>query len=114
MTATNREQTETLAFIRRHITERGRAPFQHEICIHLGTKSRGFVHRMLGHMAEKGLIRWHKFAPGGIELPEVSAQHKVTLNSEISRLVSDYAEAEGVKVEIATNELLRQVLGAAA
>lgn len=61
-------ESECLAFICDRIAGNGLAPFQYEIAAHLGTKSRGFVWRVLKALEDKGAIRMKTYTPRGIEV----------------------------------------------
>ncbi len=61
-------ESQCLTFICATIAATGRAPFQYEIAAHFGTKSRGFVWRVVKALEAKGVIRIRIKRPRGIEV----------------------------------------------
>lgn len=107
-----RYQMHCLKFIAKFQAENnGISPSIAEIATGIGITSKGSVIRYLDILENDGLIRRTKHRARSIQIIDPG---EVKLNAEIFRLVQDYAKAEGVQVDVATNELLRQVLGAAA
>lgn len=61
-------EAEVLSYISLCVELLGHPPTQMEIARRLGTKSRGFVGRILTNLEDKGLIRMHLYKIRGIEL----------------------------------------------
>lgn len=61
-------EMQCLDFIAGRITATGHPPFQFEIAEHFGTKSRGFVWRVLKSLEAKGAICIKLKSPRGIEI----------------------------------------------
>jgi repressor LexA len=104
-------QRDLLLFIRRYVAENGGTyPNFREMADALGLKSKSNINYMLACLVERGHIRILPGKSRAIEL--VNQSNFVALNPEIHRLTERYAQAEGISVEVATNELLRASLGA--
>ena len=63
-----RRQRQILDFLRRHIERRGYAPTIEEIGSHFGLRSLATVHKHLGNLQEKGLIRRQTYRSRALEL----------------------------------------------
>jgi SOS-response transcriptional repressor LexA len=61
-------ESQALSFIALTIERTGKPPFQYEIAAHLGTKSRGFVCRVLNNLEAKGLLRRRIYEIRGLEV----------------------------------------------
>jgi SOS-response transcriptional repressor LexA len=106
-----RKQSECLAFIARFMEQTTVSPTLQQIAEGIGITSIGSVARYLDILEQRGFIRRFKYRARSIQIIDPG---EVKLNAEIFALVKDYASKEHVNVDVATNELLRQVLGAAA
>jgi len=105
------KQAECLAFIAKHIEVYGQPPAYSEIAAGICLKSKSSVSRLVDALEKRGFIRRVRYRSYSIEVIDPG---EVRLNSEIFRLVSDYAKAEKIGIDTAANELLRQSLGAVA
>jgi SOS-response transcriptional repressor LexA len=104
-------QLELLKFIRFYRGERGVMPSYLEMGQGIGVKSRGRVAHIMQDLEERGAIKKNSRRSRDFSIIEETG---VTLSPEICRLVDQYAQEQNIQRETATNELLRQVLGAAA
>lgn len=89
-------EAQILRFVRSHVRDFGRAPYQHEIAAHLRIKARSHVGRMLAKMVEKGVVIRDKHQKGWIRLPdqeEVPALFK-KLPREVSSVIETMARME--------------------
>lgn len=107
-------QSECLTFLKEWIATNGVPPSTDEISLGLGLKSKSGVTRLLDGLVERGAIRRIRNRARAIEIIDPETMQAVLLNPEIYGLVRAYAGAEHVGIDTAANELLRQVLGAAA
>lgn len=107
-------QSECLTFIKAFIGECAVAPSLDEIGVAMRLKSKSGAKRLLDELEERGAIRRTSHRARSIEIINPATMQAVLLSPEIFSLVRAYAESQRIKVDTAANELLRQVLGAAA
>lgn len=88
----------------------GRFPSLREMKAALGISSTHLVHQRLVALEERGYIRRIPGRPRAIEIVTPS----VELKPDIHRLLSQYAKAEHIPLDLAANELLRKCLDRAA
>lgn len=107
------KQRELYDFIAATIAEKGVAPTFAEMAegIGLSRNTKGEIHRLLGALVERRVIRRIYNKARAIEIVQPSA---VTLNHEILSLTDRYAAEHNISRDTAANELLRIALGAAA
>jgi SOS-response transcriptional repressor LexA len=106
-----RNQAAALAFIAKYLEEHGQSPSMDDIIRALGLKSKSGAARLVDALEEQGHIRRLRYRARSIQLIDPG---EVKLNDEIFQLVQKYAQGHRIGVDTAANELLRQVLGAAA
>jgi SOS-response transcriptional repressor LexA len=101
-----KREVQILAFIRRHSSQFGRAPYQHEIAASLGLKSCSYVQRVLQKMITKGVIVKANRAKAwtllpGTQIADTEGRDRVLklLAPDTRSIVESYARAEGASVE---------------
>ncbi len=109
MIGMTQQQSRALAFVRDYTAERGFAPSFTEIGSHIGS-GKSNVHRIINELEERGCVQR---IPGHARSIEVILRRTVELNPEIYALIQAYARSHSTSVKTATNEALRQWLGAA-
>lgn len=104
----SRRESETLDFIKSFSARIGRAPYQREICEHLGIMSRGFVQRILGRLEQKGTIVRVPFEVAGIMVREIEPARPTFLASDVWSVVKDYARAKDADPEAVLADWVRE------
>lgn len=109
MIALTKRQADCIAYLRAYVAEHGCAPTLAEIAAHLGLspKSKSLVNRMVGDLAERGLLRRVPNIARGIELTEPFRlrHHLMTMTDE------QFAEAQRTFEDVAFIRRRDRILG---
>lgn len=108
MSGLTQQQARAFGYIREFIADRGFAPSLAEIGSHIGV-GKTAAHRVVNALEERGCVQR---VPGKARAIEAVLPRTVELNPEIFALMVAYARTHSTSVKTATNEALRQWLGA--
>src|SRR5258705_11527644 len=100
-----RKQAHALNYIALYFEMHKQPPLMREIAAACSRKSAAGAARLVNALEQQGFIRRLRRRKRSIELIDPG---EVKLNSEIFRLVSNYAKQEKIGIDTAANELLRQ------
>jgi SOS-response transcriptional repressor LexA len=104
----SRREEQTLEFITNSIRRSGRAPYQREICEHLGVSSRGFVGRLLSKLEAKGAIARVPYEIAGIVVHPIGAEKPAFLAQDVWLVVMEYAKASHATPHTVLAEWVRE------
>lgn len=105
-----RIQNDCFNFLLSHKGEKGVYPSIREISDHLGLKSAGRAHSILGGLEERGVIKRMSHKPRAIEIIAPHEARTVLVNAELWAPLVRYVIAEQCTIEVAVNAFIRDGL----